>query len=893
MMALVVLTAAIAGFLNYRQVAAVAIPRALERIDKHAGLLAAELEASMRGPWADVNTQGQAVQGLVRAHLAGGRDPVASTAAAEWHQRLASRFAAELAARPTYVRYCLIGAADGGRELVCVDRKGSGGAVRVVPEPELQRRGGTIDVETVTRLAPGEIYASSIRLSRRGGVIETPYVPILEVAAPVFAPDGKPFGFLAITINMNAVFNHIRTTRTLAGAGYVVSKEGDYLVHPDPAREFAFEFGKPIRVQDDFPSFDTGRSMFEAEPREILDRNGQRFGIAVAPARLSDRLSIGVIEAVPYAEIIAVAAPVRNSTLLAALLASLVGAALAVLLARLLTRPLMQMAGALKGFGSGDESRMVPIGARGEVGVMARAFAKMRGDVRDTTEALTESRARLAGVVDSAMDAIISIDERHHVVLFNAAAERIFQRKAQDVLGRELGQLLPGRYRAAHGSHIHGFAQTGVTTRAMGKLGTLSALRADGTEFPIEASISQSTIGSERLFTVILRDITARKRAEEALSKTQRMDALGQLTGGIAHDFNNLLTVIIGNLELSGTAATPDQARELTREAHEAAEMGARLTSRLLTFSRQRKLEPAVINLNEQVANLMDLLRRSIGEMITVSTSLAPGLALVRVDPSEIENAVLNLGINARDAMKKGGKLIIETENIRVGANDEGSGHGLPPGGYVRLSVSDTGSGMPPEVVARAFEPFFTTKPSGQGTGLGLASVYGFAKQSGGNATIYSEPGRGTTVNLYLPQVASVEDANQQHPKNEIALANGETVLVVEDNPEVRRLTLRRLKILGYRTLEADTGPAALAILETGEKIDLIFSDVVMPGGLTGYELAQRANEHYPDTKILLTSGYDAEVASAHNPTSMTIKVLRKPYNQADMARALRDALAA
>jgi CheY-like chemotaxis protein len=228
-----------------------------------------------------------------------------------------------------------------------------------------------------------------------------------------------------------------------------------------------------------------------------------------------------------------------------------------------------------------------------------------------------------------------------------------------------------------------------------------------------------------------------------------------------------------------------------------------------------------------------------------------------------------------------------------VGANDEGSGHGLPPGGYVRLSVSDTGSGMPPEVVARAFEPFFTTKPSGQGTGLGLASVYGFAKQSGGNATIYSEPGRGTTVNLYLPQVASVEDANQQHPKNEIALANGETVLVVEDNPEVRRLTLRRLKILGYRTLEADTGPAALAILESGEKIDLIFSDVVMPGGLTGYELAQRANEHYPDTKILLTSGYDAEVASAHNPTSMTIKVLRKPYNQADMARALRDALAA
>ena len=290
------------------------------------------------------------------------------------------------------------------------------------------------------------------------------------------------------------------------------------------------------------------------------------------------------------------------------------------------------------------------------------------------------------------------------------------------------------------------------------------------------------------------------------------MDALGQLTGGIAHDFNNLLTVIIGSLELSEKARNLEEVRVLTSDAQEAAKMGARLTSRLLTFSRQRKLEPSVINLNEQIANMMDLLRRSIGETVTVSTSLAPRLALVRADPSEIENAVLNLAINAKDAMKKGGKLVIETENVSVGPNDEGWAHGLSPGEYVRLSVSDTGSGMPAEVVARAFEPFFTTKPTGQGTGLGLASIYGFAKQSGGNATIYSEPGRGTAVNLYLPQVAAVEGANQQPPENEKALAAGQTVLVVEGNPEVRRLTLRRLKILGYRTPEAETGPAALAI---------------------------------------------------------------------------------
>jgi PAS domain S-box-containing protein len=775
MVALVVLTATVAGFLNYRNVAAIAIPRALERIDKHASLLAAELEALMRGPSADVNTQGQAVEGLVRARLAGGRDPLTGILEAEWRQRLASRFVAELRSRHTYVQYCLIGAAAvGGRNIVCVDRRAPGGTARVVPDSDAEHSGGNIDLHAASRLAPGEIYASSIRLSRRDGVIETPYVPILEVAAPVFAPDGKLFGFLVVTLDMRSAFTHIRTTRTLAGAGYVVSREGDYLVHPDPTREFGFEFGKPIRVQDDFPGLGAGPSMFEAEPREVLDRNGQRFGIAVAPARLSNRLSIGVIEAVPYAEILAIAAPVRTSTLLVGLLASLVGGALALLLARSLTKPLMHMTSALEGFASGDESRKVPIDGRGEVGVMARAFAKMTGDVRDKTQALTESRARLAGIVDSAMDAIISIDVRHRVVLFNAAAERMFLRKRQDVLGQELNHLLPARYRAAHGGHITAFAQTGVTTRAMGKLGALTALRADGTEFPIEASISQSSVGGEPLFTVILRDITERKQAEKALSQAQRMDALGQLTGGIAHDFNNLLTVIIGSLELSETATNFDQVRELARDAHEAAEMGARLTSRLLTFSKQRKLEPAVINLNEQIANMMDLLRRSIGETITISTSLAGDLALVKVDPSEIENAVLNLAINARDAMKKGGKLVIETENVRVSSNAE---HGLPPGDCVRLSVSDTGSGMSPDVVARAFEPFFTTKPAGQGTGLGLASIYGFVKQSGGNATIYSEPGQGTTVNLYLPCMASVKNTKEDRQKSENGLANGETVL--------------------------------------------------------------------------------------------------------------------
>jgi CheY-like chemotaxis protein len=320
--------------------------------------------------------------------------------------------------------------------------------------------------------------------------------------------------------------------------------------------------------------------------------------------------------------------------------------------------------------------------------------------------------------------------------------------------------------------------------------------------------------------------------------------------------------------------------------------MGARLTGRLLSFSRQRKLEPATVNLNEQILNMMELLRRSIDETIAVSTSLATDLWSVRVDPSEIENAVLNLAINARDAMPNGGRLILETQSIAL---DDTHAHAydLPPGDYVRLSVSDTGSGMPPEVVARAFEPFFTTKPAGRGTGLGLASIHGFVKQSGGHATIYSEPGRGTTVNLYLPRFAAHEVRASPDAAKEAARATGETVLVVEDNPELRRLTLRRLRLLGYRVIEADSGPAALALLNAGERIDLIFSDVVMPGGMTGYELAIHARESIPLLKVLLTSGYDAVLASEQNNTGWDLRVLRKPYKQADLARALREALAA
>lgn len=495
---------------------------------------------------------------------------------------------------------------------------------------------------------------------------------------------------------------------------------------------------------------------------------------------------------------------------------------------------------------------------------------------------------QLAAMLQSAIDAIISIDTLGVIESINPATEKLFGYTTAELIGQNVKILMPQPYRREHDNYIRQYRHTGHR-RIIGVGREVTGQRKDGSTFPMHLSVSEYEIAGRRHFAGIVRDLTQQTRQEEALRRSQRMDALGQLTGGIAHDFNNLLTIIIGNHELAEETNDPEKMRQLMSRASEAAHMGARLTSRLLSFSRQRKLEPTVVNLNEQIINMMELLRRSLGETISITTALAGDLWNVCVDPSEIENALLNLSLNGRDAMPHGGLLSLETRNeIIADARDH---DGLAPGEYVRVTVSDTGSGMPLEVAARAFEPFFTTKPVGRGTGLGLASTYGFVKQSGGNATIHSEVARGTSVNLYLPRHGLEKARLVTDTANRAPGAGDELVLVVEDNQDLRALTLDRLKILGYRVIEADSGPVAIAILEAGEPIDLIFSDVVMPGGLTGYELAALARERRPLIKILLTSGYDAELAAAQDTTASSLRVLRKPYKQAELARALREVL--
>ena len=537
-------------------------------------------------------------------------------------------------------------------------------------------------------------------------------------------------------------------------------------------------------------------------------------------------------------------------------------------------------------------------------------------------EELRRSKSQIAAILAIAADAIITLDKDLRIAQFNSGAEAIFGYAKDEIVGRSLDTLIPERFRSAHSDHIRAFAASGVAARRMGVRAEIFGQRKDGSEFPAEASIAQLSVGDERVYMALLRDITERKRIEEmlaqsradlevrvaertkaleqesrrreetqaALIQAQRMEAFGQLTGGIAHDFNNLLTIVLGNLELLEPKLSGEAERELLGRAADAAQMGARLTSRLLSFARRRRLAPALLNLNDLVLGLAELLKRSLGEHVTLTTVLAGSLWPTRADPSEVENAVLNLAINARDAMPQGGKLVIETRNVTVDAAE--ATPGLRPGDFVRISVSDTGTGMDADTLKRAFEPFFTTK-EGRGTGLGLSTIYGFARQSGGQVTIKSAPGSGTTVNLYLPRDGTAAALRSAETAPSVPLSeNCETVLVVEDDPKLRELTLQRIEGLGYVVLEAEHAAAAIDVLQREPDIALVFSDIVLGSGISGFELGRWVRANKPDVEVLLTTGYASDAAGGERSKD-EFEILHKPYGRAALSLALKSALQA
>ncbi|MGN6705163.1 MAG: ATP-binding protein [Rhodanobacter sp.] len=386
-------------------------------------------------------------------------------------------------------------------------------------------------------------------------------------------------------------------------------------------------------------------------------------------------------------------------------------------------------------------------------------------------------------------------------------------------------------------------------------------------------------------------EMEQRARTEEALRQSQKMEAIGQLSGGIAHDFNNLLTVIVGNADaLAEELPDRTDVLPLVDMIRTAGERGAELTRHLLAFARRQALEPRTVRPDELVNGMHTLLRRTLGENVELTVNNAADVARVSVDPAQFESALLNLCINARDAMPGGGKLMIETANVILDANYTERRADVVPGDYVRISISDTGTGMNAEDVARAFEPFFTTKARGQGTGLGLSMVYGFVKQSGGHVAIYSEPGHGTVVTLYLRQAKDqIEPVTMVEPAD--IAGRGERILLVEDDDLVRAHAVQLLTGLGYGVVAAANGPEALALLRENIPCDALFTDVIMPGGLTGPRLAEAARALRPGLPVLYTSGYTENAIIDHGRVDPGINLLHKPYRKPELAAKLRAVL--
>lgn len=503
---------------------------------------------------------------------------------------------------------------------------------------------------------------------------------------------------------------------------------------------------------------------------------------------------------------------------------------------------------------------------------------------------VSRQSALFQAVFDHVPEPLVITDVDRRILLINPAANRVFGYAGEELIGQSTEILYESR--TDYDNAGQDLSKLKSDTEEGRRPIASRFRRKSGESFPgqLVGAVIRSTDGNSAGKLGLIRDLTFEQKQEDARLKTQKLEAIGQLTGGVAHDFNNLLTIITGNLELLEDYVTDPRGTDNLKRAQGAAEAGARLTSRLLTFAGRRRLEPQTVDLNEQVRALLELLTRTLGENIQLSTRLSYNLWKTRIDQSEIESAILNLAINARDAMPNGGKLVIETSNAVLEDAMAFSDGAVAPGNYVRMSVSDTGTGMTKDVLRRAFEPFFTTKPTGRGTGLGLSTIYGFVKQSNGNVMIYSEVGQGTTINIYLPQYVTAGDSSAA--KLETAATQvmaSETVLVVEDNPDVRAVAVGRLQRLGYQVVEAETAVEAIRRLSGGLAVDAVFSDVMMPGGQSGFDLAGWISGNRPSLAVLLTSGFSEDVMPGSDAGHL--QVLRKPYTQNELEAKLRGAI--
>ena len=536
--------------------------------------------------------------------------------------------------------------------------------------------------------------------------------------------------------------------------------------------------------------------------------------------------------------------------------------------------------------GTGRAMRMV--GSMVDISERKRAEAVLR-----------ESETRHRAVIESAMDAFVSMDHEGRVTEFNPAAERMFGLARADVLGRELAAaIVPPAYRDAHRRGLARYLATGEGTIIGGRI-EVTALRADGSEFPVELTVTGLRVGGPPAFSAYVRDLSEQKRADAAraslemqLQQAQKMEAIGRLAGGVAHDFNNLLTVISGRAHmLLGRLKAGEPMHRDVDLIQKTSQRAVALTSQLLAFSRKQVVQPRVLELGPLVAELTPMLQRMIGEDVELAVEPVEGSGRVKVDPSQMQQVLMNLAVNARDAMPGGGRIAVAIRDVEIGEATAASQASLPPGPYVTLTVSDAGTGMSAETAAHIFEPFFTTKDQGKGTGLGLSTVYGIVEQSRGHIEVESEVGRGTTFTIYLPRVeeplvgAPVDTGRRLR-------TTARTVLVVDDEPEVLELAAEILRRVGYTVLEATDGANALEVAGRREgEIHLLVTDMVMPG-MSGRDLAERLRALRASLRVLYISGYVQDPSARAALASETSAFVAKPFTPELLTDRVRELLA-
>ena len=698
--------------------------------------------------------------------------------------------------------------------------------------------------------------------------------PLVSIDVPVRRPDGTIVHVLSLNPPFDAFGDTIRQQRLPASwLASVVDNLGVTVTrNRDPDRHIGQKVVPAVLER------------MAVEPEGILVTTS-REGIRVVSAFAEIQpFGWSVAMGVPHDELTTPAVHAALRTLAAAAVVFVLGLLLALVLARQVTRPMATLR-RLATTGDRAEILEAPSTGLGEADEVLRALILAEQGRRRSEARRNEAERQGRRIFELSQDIILVTDAQGRIVQASPSTIPTLGYRPDEMVGRAGEDFnFPEELAAIRG-------EMRLTRRGRAARHFRCRFRhKEGRAVPLAWMAVWSE--TDRRFFFSGRDMTDYDRTEEQLRQASKMEAIGNLTGGMAHDFNNLLGIVIGNLDLARPLLGGNKdAADLIDESIDAATRGAELTKRLLAFARRQPLQARTIAINEVVAGTASLLGRTLGERIEIVLDLASDVWPAVADPFQLEAGLVNLATNARDAMPDGGRLTIRTANSHLDPDYAAQHADVAPGDYAMIEVVDTGTGMTPEVASRIFEPFFTTKARGSGTGLGLAMVFGFMRQSAGHIAVYSEPGTGTIFRLYLPRAGGAVQQAKPETVEEPAAAAGEVVLVVEDNAALRRVALRQVVELGYRALEAENATVALAMLEK-EHVDLLFSDVVMPGDMDGMVLARAVGERWPEVKIVLTSGFvETKVRGDLARLGQPVRILAKPYRRGQLAKALHEAL--